>query len=324
MNATSEKVFQHCILVQSTYQILVKIPSKAYFNKMISACSFIMLLMIPTILLNGLSVFAIKKCSQLKEKIPYFLIMVQSIADLAVGFITIPLMSYVCMTQVLGKADCLTQRILINIATFPASMSIICLTAMTVDRYLSVVYPLKHRTKVTKRKISNFIVYGNMFIFAIIALSVLKTEILVAFHSVYLFLFLVLAVFMYTKIFIAIKTRKRPGNVGNNIAQNNQNERNILQQIKLVKSCFLAVACFLLCFLASASFLIFQPYSEDTPNSVLFKMWTGTASFLNASLNSIIFFWTRPLLRTEAMKLLKKMCRNPGLSIDKIITSASR
>ena len=232
-------------------------------------------------------------------------------ADLAVGFITIPLMSYVCMTQVLGKADCLTQRILINIATFPPSMSIICLTAMTVDRYLSVVYPLKHRTKVTKRKISTFIVYVNMFIFAIIALSVLKTEILVAFHSVYLFLFLVLAVFMYTKIFIAIKTRKRPGNVGDNIAQNNQNQRKFLHEIKLAKPCFLAVACFLFCLLASASVVIFQAYFDDKSNFVLFKMWTGTFSFLNSSLNSIIFFWTRPLLRAEAFKLLKKTCKMP-------------
>ena len=278
---------------------------------MISACTFQMLLIIPTILLNGISVITIMKCPQLKEKIAYFLIMAQSIADLIVGFINLPLMSYVCITQVIGEADCLTQRIILLIMSFPFLMSLTFLIAMTVDRYLSVIYPLKHRTMVTKRKITNFLVYGNMFVFAFTGLSVLKIQVLDAFHSIYLILFTILAIFVYTKIFITIRNQKRPGNVADNISQNRPNKRKFLQEIKLAKSCFLSVACFLFCFLAGAIAVMFQPYGEDTPNAVLFIMWVGTATLLNSSLNSIIFFWTRPLLRCEAFKVLKQACRLP-------------
>ena len=283
---------------------------------MISACTFQMLLIIPTILLNGISVITIMKCPQLKEKIAYFLIMTQSIADLAVGFISLPLMSYVCMTQILGNADCLTQRIILVIASFSFFMSPTALIAMSVDRYLSVVYPLKHRVMVTKKKITHFLAYGNLFMLAFTDVSVLKVKVLDAFHSTYLLLFIILAIFVYTKIFITIRNKKRPGNVAENTTQNRENQRKFLKEVKLVKSCFLAVASFLLCYLAGASLVAFQPYPNDTPNAVLLKVWAGTASLLNSSLNSIMFFWTRPLLRSEAFKVLKKTCRLPCISVN--------
>ena len=120
-------------------------------------------------------------------------------------------------------------------------------------------------------------------------------------------LFLLLSIFVYTKIYFALKRLKHPGNVGDNGTQNNQNRLNFVKKLKLVKTCFLVVACFLLCFLAAVVILIFQPYVEGPGFSVL-KMWAGTVMMLNSSLNSVIFFWTRPLLRNEAFKVLKKMC----------------
>ena len=88
-----------------------KIPPKAVFSSMISACTVIMILSIPTIVLNGVSVVTIMKCSQLKKKIAYFIIMIQSLADLVVGCVSLPLMSYVCITDAFGIGDCFTQAV---------------------------------------------------------------------------------------------------------------------------------------------------------------------------------------------------------------------
>jgi hypothetical protein len=306
MNTTSEKLFQHCVLLNTKYQVLAKIPSKAYFNNMISACSVVMILIIPTILLNGISVVTIRKCSQLREKIVYFLIMVQSLADLAVGLVSLPLSSYICITEAFAKADCFTQRFLIIIASLPFFMSLAALTALTVDRYLSILHPIKHRTMMTKRKITVFLVCAFVFITVATFLSLLKTKVLEDVHDIYLSFFLLLAVFSYTRIFIAIKTRKPPGNV--NVVAEREKERKFLKEIKLVKSCFLAVACFFLCLTAGVTILYSQPYEDHTPEFTMFKIWAGTARILNSILNSLIFFWTRPLLRTEAFKVLKKIC----------------
>ena len=126
MNNTNEELFQDCFVFNSKYQVLTKVHS----------CTFVTILIIPTILLNGVSILKIMKCSQLKEKIAYFLIMVQSLADLAVGFVTLPLFSYVFITQTLGNADCFRQRLILIIMNIPFSISLTILTAMTVDRYM--------------------------------------------------------------------------------------------------------------------------------------------------------------------------------------------
>ena len=308
MNTTNEELFQHCNLFKSRYQVFSKIPPKAVLNSMLSACTVISILIIPTILLNGISVLTIMKCSQLKEKIAYFLIMVQSLADLAVGFISIPFMSYTCITDALGTADCFTQLVVVNVMPLPILISLITLTAMTVERYMSVIHPVKHRNLVTKRRLTVFVVCGCLFITVCnVLLSVLQSQLIGGFVSIYTSLFLLLTIFVYTKIYFALKRLKHPGNVGDNGTQNNQNRLNFVKKLKLAKTCFLVVACFLLCFLAAIVILLFQPYVERSGYSVL-KIWAGTAMTLNSSLNSVIFFWTRPLLRNEAFKVLKKMC----------------
>jgi hypothetical protein len=307
MNNTNEELFQDCFVFNTKYQVLSKVNSKDVFNGMISSCTFVTILIIPTILLHGVSILKIMKCPQLKEKIAYFLIMVQSLADLAVGFVTLPLFSYVCITQTLGTADCFRQRLILIIMNIPFSISLTILTAMTVDRYMSILHPLKHRVMVTKRKLKIFFVSAFLFITVFIVLSILQSQLLEGFHTISMFLFILLAIFVYTKIYIAIKTRKSPGNVQGNTAVKNQNERKFVTEIKLVKSCFLAVACFLLCFFAATVIFLFERQVERADFTAL-KMWAGTPTMLNSSLNSVIFFWTRPLLRKEAYKVVKKMC----------------
>jgi hypothetical protein len=55
MNNTNEELFQDCFVFNSKYQVLTKVHSKDVFNGMISSCTFVTILIIPTILLNGVS-----------------------------------------------------------------------------------------------------------------------------------------------------------------------------------------------------------------------------------------------------------------------------
>ena len=48
------------------------------------------LLIIPTVLLSGISVLTVLKSSHLKEKLCYFLVLIQSIFGIAVGVIAVP------------------------------------------------------------------------------------------------------------------------------------------------------------------------------------------------------------------------------------------
>ena len=66
--------------------------SQEYIINQIFVCVVYGLLFIPTVLLNGVSIFTILKCSQLNEKVSYFSILIQSAVDLVTGMIAIPLL----------------------------------------------------------------------------------------------------------------------------------------------------------------------------------------------------------------------------------------
>ena len=53
-------------------------------------------LIIPTVLLNGISVLKIWKSSHLKAKLCYFLVLIQLVADLAVGAVFVPRICGAC------------------------------------------------------------------------------------------------------------------------------------------------------------------------------------------------------------------------------------
>ena len=137
---------------------------------------------------------------------------------------------------------------------------------------------------VTKRKLKTFFVSTVLFVTMFIVLSILQSQLLEGFHTFsIMFLFILFAIFVYTKIYIAIKTRKSPGNVQGNTAMKNQNERKFVTEIKLVKSCFLPVACFLLCFFAAIVIFLFESQVERADFTAL-KMWAATPTMLNSSL----------------------------------------
>ena len=307
MNDTHEEFFQQCVMLNSRYETLAKIPSKAHFGNLISAGIFSTILIIPTIFLNGTSVFTIKKCPQLKEKIAYFLIMAQSLTDLTVGCVGLPLMSYLCFSQALESVNCFWRRFIVRFMILPFSLSLITLTAMSIERYMSIVHPVKHCNMVTKRKITLFLVGGCLFMLtAMVALTFLQSKLLYGFLIFCMVLFLLLAIFVYTKIFFAIQKQNSPRIIGDTSATNGHIKRLFLKKIQEAKSCFLAVGCFFGCFIAGICLLSSWSYVDKVHFAAL-RAWGGAVMNLNSSLNSVIFFWTRPSLRNETFKLLKKM-----------------
>ena len=181
----------------------------------------------------------------MKEKISYFLIMAQSFADLAVGCVSLPLISYLCFSQALESANCLSQQFIVKFMILPFSLSLITLTAMSIERYMSIVHPVKHRIMVTKRKITLFLVGGCLFmLIAMVALTFLQKKMLYGFLIFCMVLFLLLAIFVYTKIFFAIQKQNSPRSIGDTSATNGHIKRFFLKKIRQAKSCFFCCGMF--------------------------------------------------------------------------------
>jgi pheromone shutdown protein TraB len=89
--------------------------------------------------------------------------------------------------------------------------------------------------------------------------------------------------------------------------ENLTRKKRFLQEIKQAKSCFLVVMCyFILCFLPVTLALTVVIRGNQFQVQT-FYAWTTTLSMLNCSANSLIFFWTKTMLRREAVKMLKSV-----------------
>lgn len=306
MNATEDNLFEHCTFNDFRYFAFANVPPKPVLNNLVAGCVVNVFLFMTTLFLNGVSVLTIVKCPKLKEKISYFLIMLHSVADLAVGLISIPLTSYIYVTEAQGTASCYTQRMVTNIAMIPILSSTVSLQAMTVERYFGVIHPLKHRTMITKRKLVLCFAFGSLSEVTLYMVVVFfHGQFLGTFFTIGAIVFLCVTTFVYTKIFLAIRKSNSAWRAGDNATSSRQNMRRVvLKEIKLVKSCFLAVICFLTCLVLAGVLQSFRS-SVDMRNYLILNIWGAMTAFLNSSLNSVIFFWTKPLLKDEALKVLK-------------------
>ena len=113
-----------------------------------------------TVFLNLLSVI-IRKSSQLKHKLCYFVILVQSTIDFLGGILEIPVFIIILNLPFVDIKSCLVFRFLfVFMLSFP-SLTPVCLSAMTLERYIGVIYPFSYRTLVTQTRILIYVGRGH-------------------------------------------------------------------------------------------------------------------------------------------------------------------
>ena len=97
------------------------------------------------------------------------------------------------------------QRLLNYLTYLPLGLSMFSLCTMTYERYMGVLFPLQHRTKVTKKKLLKFQCSCGLLTIMMMAIS-LKYEIIYKVYSVIVVTALILFIaFAYIKIFVTAR-----------------------------------------------------------------------------------------------------------------------
>ena len=266
------------------------VTSREVFVSHLIFCVINAVLSVLTICLNSISAMAYWNSTELKRNTAHFLIMILSLNDLVVGIICGPLYVAVLAREYsLRKFSCFIRGIQLFLLLLICGCSLMTLVLMNFERYLAIVHPIFHRTKVTK----------GLLVKCLIVTTCLSVE---------SFLFMSALVFIYVRIYFA--SRKsfhtfRRMNITNASPQGqdtSQLEREQhLRNLRLVKSCCIVVVCFLpACVLVT----VISNYNELT---YMFHTCAETLLLLNSSLNSLIFFWKNKLLRKEAQRVLKRL-----------------
>ena len=317
MNDTIPSSIKECSIAGHAYFVIVEFPSSKYVVSQVITSTANCILTIPVILLNAITVLTISKSNHLNTKICHFPVLIQSLADLSVGLLTLPLFAYINLSEVYGPPDCLLSFIFSTIAFIPWGLSLAALCALTFERYMGVIYPIEHRLYLTKRKFTIYVCCVMVVTLTIVPLAVASTIFYYVYCTVYAIIPMLLHTYCYSRIWYSARKKIHPDN-STESTSNKKSEKKISNRIrklssskelKLAKSCALIVAIFYVC-CVPGEFLNIYYLDKDLITYRVVLSWYTTVLGVNTILNSLIFFWTRPILRKEALKILKGMCHN--------------
>ena len=309
MDKTNDPFIDMCVYGDSNAFFIITQFSSREYASLNSNCVVNGVLIIPTVLLNSILVLTIWKSSNLKAKLPYFMILMQSIVDLAVGTISLPLYIAMAALELRGNASCVDFVILQAVSFIPIGSSFMTIYLLTYERYLSILHPILHRVYLTKARMSVCFCCAILWVTVTgVAMRIMWENIFSTFHAATISVFLAINTFAYVRMYFAVKnTSFQSDRIGDNSTEESSSKRRkSLRERNLAKSCALVVLISYFCYIP---FLVCYFYFRNDP--IKFKTalyWCTTVATLNSCFNSLVFFWKRPLLREEAIKLLRKVC----------------
>ena len=306
-NAT---ILKTCPNFGDSVYVIESFPSRKYIINQFIFCAANCVLLFPTVLLNGVSILTILRSAQLKGKLCYFLILLQSTIDFAVGAISLPLYALARGSEILGFANCVLVYFCEKTFQVITGTSFLTLFQLTLERYMSIVHPVTHKVHLTKRKL--LACTGLLTLFSFLFNFVKFPSEAIHSTSIIASVAIVLAfnTYAYMKIFRVARNAYsgyRIHDVSVAIKEAELEKKTCFKEVKLAKSCALVVFLSYLCYVPGL--VCYSVYKNDLVNFRVTYSWSMLIIALNSSLNSIVFFWKRPLFRGEAVKILRSLFR---------------
>ena len=278
----------------------------------IANCVFNSFLTYTAIILNVVTIYAIRKTSSLPNTLKTFLLSL-AVSDVGVGLFVQPfytsLLVNLLQQNISGYYTYLSFTIiglLFSLASFLGVVTI------SVDRFLAVHLHLRYQELVThKRAVA--VVISVWLLSASVSLAILwlpysaLSPILSIFEVTGLFLTTV----AYTRIYLIAK-RHRNQIQAFQLQQGEQagSMANFARVIKSAISIFYVYLIFLICYLPTGIF--YAAVKINAPNTAMrgFYLFSFTLICLNSALNPIIYCWKMRHIRHAIMNILRNMSWN--------------
>ena len=233
----------------------------------------------------------------------YFLLMLLAITDISVGLVTQPLFIAVKIMEIYSTYK-RTISLAVEASTFYfTEISFFTVTLVSIDRYLAVCHPIKHRNEVTKNRIAIVAGVAWAIWLAVLILGVVFQEYRTVFEMFMLGMILVLFganVCIYAKIYRSF-TRRR---LQNNSRQLNNvtHLRDLKKEAYLAKTAVLLMTIMFLAYLPTIIVLVY--YQTQGVNAVFYfgvVPFAYTSIFLNSTFNPLFYCFRNATIR-EAIR----------------------
>ena len=267
-------------------------------------------LSISAVLGNVFIIIALQKVTSIHPPSKLLLACLAS-TDLCVGLITQPLYIAYSMSSEYSK-HCHYLRILFNtIGSIFCGVSLLTLTAISVDRLLALLMRLRYRFVVTLKRVWLFIA-AFWFSSTAIALTVIYSfRIAVIFVCIVLLTCIVTSTFCYTKIYLTLRHHQVhvQGHVQPGQSSREGVSLNIARYRKTVSTALLMQVALLVCYLPYAiSVGTFVNTGSQTPSLNFSWAVTVTLLLFNSTLNPLLYCWKMREVRQAVMGTIKQLC----------------
>ena len=240
---------------------------------------------------NVLILIAIRKETSLR---PSSKLLLRSLAttDLCVGLFSQPLYASL-LVIIVNEHWNICHRVLLGVSATSfilCAVSLMTLTAISVDRLLALLLGLRYRHVVTLTR-TNIIIVTFWVVSIALPLMSLWNPLISSWGMIINYaLCVTISIFSYTIIFIYL--RRHQNQVNTQAQQSNQtNQLNMARYRKVLAASLWLQFALVACYLPDG--LVFAMVSSSKPTAAVFLAWdyTTTLVFLNSSLNPILYCW---------------------------------
>ena len=279
---------------------------------LVASCIFNSFLSYTTIILNIVTIHAIRKTALLPKPLRTLFLSLAA-SDVGVGLLVQPLYISSLVSRLNQKRiDCISYKGLYVVINFFCISSLLNVVTISVDRFLAVHLHLRYQELVTHKRVIAAVI--SIWLFSAVICSDLFWAPLVIIHQVIRLVIMtvcfILVVIVYWRIYIVLKRHKIQieGLQIQEVQQGVQNGdlSNFLKLRKSALGTFYVCIVFLICYLPSC-ILSFLFLARLLSSISYYKAWphTTTLFFLNSSLNPVIYCWKMGPIRRTLMDIMR-------------------
>ena len=231
-----------------------------------------------------------------------------AISDLCVGLVSEPLAVIFWMSTIFERWNFCRHIFVSLIVTgyILCGMSLLIMTAISVDRLLALSLGLKYRQVVTLRRTYMFLTTLCVISVVFSTMYVKSNEIAVKYSQILTTVCLTTSSVSYTKIFL--KLRQRQNEVQEFELSSQSSQLNIARFRKAVSCALWLQLTLVFCYLPNGVFLIVSSTSQrPSPSLGIVSKFTFTLVFLNSSLNPLLYCWKTREVRQAVKSIIKQL-----------------
>lgn len=287
--------------------IRVQLGFDYYFGSVTAAVAILFIAPI-TILGNFFVISAFYKDpnKNLRSAPSYILLTSLALSDFFVGAVQTPLTAYYWIDSFIAKRFPFSFTYLLSVNGFIASVSILHLLALSVDRFLAIVTPLRYASTVTKNRtyLAVACIWGYSFVVGCISVvleKIISSGTLFAVHVV-----IPCACMSYLNTRIIVKMRRTSREL-NSIAINDQAKVYEKRERKVAKLVFVVLGVYVMCYLPWFVTLILALTCSICKLKALMYAYavSGILLYVSPLIHPFLYTWRLPKFKKALLYYFK-------------------